>query len=90
MKTIHVIVAGRVQGVCFRDYTQSQAYRLNLTGWVRNQRDGSVEAVIQGPENKVTTMLEWFSQGSPMSRVDTIHTDEVKTTEEYTTFEVRR
>jgi len=89
MKTIRVIVKGRVQGVCFRDYTQRQAFLLNLTGWVRNRRDGSVETVLRGKEKDVTAMLEWLKQGSPMSRVDTLHPSDVTPDEEYTTFEVR-
>ena len=44
MQTTHVIVEGLVQGVCFREYTRRQAYTLQLTGWVRNLPDGSVEA----------------------------------------------
>ena len=89
MKILHVIVEGRVQGVCFRDYTHRQARRLNLTGWVRNKRDGSVEAVICGDESDITVMLDWFRQGSPMSRVDAIRTRELTPEEQYTTFEVR-
>ncbi len=89
MKTLRVIVEGRVQGVCFRDYTHRQARQLNLTGWVRNRRDGSVEALLRGTENNVTTMLEWLRQGPPMSRVVALSTSEVTTDEEYTTFEVR-
>lgn len=89
MKTIRVIVEGRVQGVCFRDYTQKQARLLNLCGWVRNRRDGSVEAVLRGTENDVTAMLEWLRQGSPMSRVDTLRTSDINIDEKYTSFEVR-
>ena len=89
MQTIHIIVEGRVQGVCFRDYTQRQARLLNLCGWVRNRHDGSVEAVIRGKENDITAMLEWLRQGSPMARVDTLRTSNISTDEKYTTFEVR-
>jgi acylphosphatase len=89
MKTTHVQVEGRVQGVWFRDYTQRQAHLLNLSGWVRNKRDGSVEAILSGDDTNVKAMLEWLKQGSPLSRVDNIHIHETITEEEYTTFEVR-
>lgn len=89
MKTTHVQVEGRVQGVYFRDYTQRQAYQLNLSGWVRNKLDGSVEAILSGDDTNVKAMLEWLKQGSPLSRVDNIHIHETITEEEYTTFEVR-
>ncbi|MCP4343000.1 MAG: acylphosphatase [Desulfobulbaceae bacterium] len=89
MKSIHVIVEGKVQGVCFRDYTQRQARQLNLRGWVRNKRDGSVEAILNGDDSDLTAMLEWLQKGSPMSRVDNIHTEEIISEDHYTTFEVR-
>ncbi len=89
MKTIHVIVEGRVQGVCFRDYTQRQALYLNLTGWVRNQRDGTVEAVFHGADSDARSMLEWLRQGSPGSKVTNIRSQDVTSEEDYTTFEVR-
>jgi acylphosphatase len=89
VKSIHVIIEGRVQGVCFRDYTQRQAHQLNLCGWVRNKSDGSVEAILRGADSDLAAMLEWLKQGSPMSRVDDIHTREVISEDHSTTFEVR-
>jgi acylphosphatase len=89
VKSIHVIVEGKVQGVCFRDYTERQARQLNLSGWVRNKRDGSVEATLSGADNDLASMLEWLKQGSPMSRVDNIRTRETISEDHYTTFEVR-
>jgi acylphosphatase len=89
MKTTHVIVEGRVQGVCFRDYTYRQALQLNLSGWVRNKADGSVETMFSGTENDVQSMLDWLWQGSPRSRVDRIRTREVTSLENSTTFEIR-
>ncbi len=82
MQTIHVIVEGKVQGVCFRDYTNRQARQLNLTGWVRNRRDGTVEAILRGDEGDVAAMLDWLKQGSPMSRVDKIRTSDVTSEED--------
>jgi acylphosphatase len=89
VKTIHVIVEGRVQGVYFRDYTERQALQLNLSGWVRNKRDGSVEAMLQGADSDVTSMLDWFWQGSPRSKVANVRTREALSEEHYTTFEIR-
>lgn len=89
MKTIHVTVEGRVQGVYFRDYTQRQAHQLKLSGWVRNNPDGTVEAIFQGSESSVSSMLEWLRQGSPMSKVDNINSREVPSEDDYATFEIR-
>ncbi|MEZ4528601.1 MAG: acylphosphatase [Desulfobacterales bacterium] len=65
----HVIVSGRVQGVWFRAETQKAAQAHGVTGWVRNRSDGTVEAVFEGEENKVVSMLEWCKTGSPLSDV---------------------
>jgi acylphosphatase len=58
-----VHITGRVQGVSFRFWTREQAERLGLHGWVRNEPDGSVAALIAGPDGAVTLMLERFWQG---------------------------
>lgn len=65
MKRIHVFISGRVQGVFFRAYTRETAMTLNLTGWVRNLYDGSVEAVFEGDDTNVQSMLEWCKKGPP-------------------------
>ncbi len=89
MKTIHVVVEGQVQGVCFRDYTKRQAFLHNLGGWVRNLPDGSVEAVLQGKEKDVAAMLEWLKKGSPGARVDAVRSSEDTVDQQYRTFQVR-
>ncbi|MET0652373.1 MAG: acylphosphatase, partial [Hyphomicrobiaceae bacterium] len=61
-----------VQGVGFRYWTEAMASRLGLSGWVRNRRDGSVEAVFSGPSDAVAEMLEFCRQGPPSARVDRI------------------
>ena len=73
---VHVIVDGRVQGVFFRAYTQEEADRLGLVGWVRNRPNGSVEAIIEGEKAVVEKMLRWFHQGSPNSIVENVHVTE--------------
>lgn len=65
----HVIVEGRVQGVFFRAHTQEMADLLNLTGWVKNRRDGRVEALFEGEKGKVQQMIEWCHQGPSEARV---------------------
>jgi acylphosphatase len=71
-KTIHAIVEGKVQGVFFRAYTRDEAEKLGLSGWVRNQPDGSVEALISGDARNVDGMLKWLETGSPMSQVSRV------------------
>ena len=69
-KRVHVLVAGRVQGVAFRYYTRREALSLGLSGWVRNLADGRVEAVVEGPASDVEVMVEWIRRGPPGARVD--------------------
>ena len=59
----HAIITGIVQGVFFRMETQRAAERHNVTGWVRNKRDGSVEAVFEGERAEVNAALDWCRQG---------------------------
>lgn len=70
---IRVVIRGRVQGVGFRAWTEMTAVEQNLGGWVRNRRDGSVEAVFAGPQDAVVAMLELCRQGPPGARVDAVN-----------------
>jgi acylphosphatase len=65
----HVTISGRVQGVCFRMYTQDQARRLGVDGWVRNTFDGAVEAVFEGPKQDVEKVVRWCHEGPPAALV---------------------
>ena len=67
--TRHVIISGRVQGVWFRGWTMQQASSLGLTGWVRNRRDGTVEAIFQGDAADIDAMLNACWQGPPAASV---------------------
>ncbi len=71
-QTRHVQIHGRVQGVSFRAWTQHLAELHGLRGWVRNRRDGSVEAVFSGPANLVEVMLKACHQGPAGALVENI------------------
>lgn len=71
-RTSHVLIHGRVQGVSFRAWTQHQAELHGLKGWVRNRRDGTVEAVFSGPENLVEVMLKACHKGPVGSWVEKV------------------
>ena len=88
-KRVRVIVEGRVQGVFFRSYTQQMAQRLGLGGWVRNRPDSSVESVVEGEQGRVDQMIQWFYQGSPMSRVTGVKVTCEEPTNEFSEFEIR-
>ncbi|MCB1337654.1 MAG: acylphosphatase [Maritimibacter sp.] len=70
-----VRVTGRVQGVSFRAWTEGRARALGLEGWVRNQPDGSVVALIGGPDDAVAEMVAAFHQGPRWARVAHVATE---------------
>jgi acylphosphatase len=65
----HLIIHGRVQGVGFRESMRWEAERHGVTGWVRNRRDGTVEAVIDGRPGAVTAIVLWALRGPPAAMV---------------------
>jgi acylphosphatase len=69
----HVIVHGRVQGVGFRAFVEVEAVTRGLEGWVRNRREGTVEAVFKGEEKVVFDMIEACRRGPFAARVDILH-----------------
>jgi acylphosphatase len=74
MRTVHVRIEGRVQGVGYRAFVERNALSLGLDGWVRNRRDGSVEAVFQGPDAAIDAMLRLCRQGPSASAVTCVET----------------
>jgi acylphosphatase len=75
---VRVRISGRVQGVFFRAEARSRAESLGLAGWARNAADGSVEAVFEGDEVRVRSMVDWCRRGPSGARVDNV---EVQTEE---------
>ena len=74
--TRHLSIHGRVQGVGFRWSLSAQARALGLTGWVRNRRDGSVEALIRGEVEAVEALTAWAHSGPPGARVERVLSDD--------------
>ena len=68
-KIIHVLISGTVQGVWFRAWTMQEAQARGLDGWVRNRRDGRVEAVFAGPAARVDDMVAACHRGPPAAEV---------------------
>lgn len=85
----HVFVSGRVQGVFYRTTTRDQARDAGVEGWVRNLDDGRVEAVFEGPESAVESMVEWCHTGSSRARVDDVEVT-YEAPEGLDGFEIRR
>jgi acylphosphatase len=88
MRRSHVIVSGDVHGVGFRALTQHRAKKLKVSGWVRNNPDGTVEAVFEGEDHSVNDMIEWCKKGPPTSYVENVEVTEEKFSGEFKTFEI--
>jgi acylphosphatase len=84
----HVYVSGQVQGVFFRDSTRQKAKQLGLAGWVRNLPDGRVEALFEGPRDRVEEMVRWCEEGPPHATVENVDIDVEASQEGLTGFEV--
>ena len=83
-------ITGRVQGVGFRNFTQMRARQLELTGWVRNEQDGSVRLEAEGPRGALEELLDAVHEGPRMARVNEVSADWEEATNEFDTFRVRR
>ncbi len=79
MTSKHVVIRGVVQGVWYRAWMKEQALQLGVTGWVRNRRDGTVEALISGRPEAVAELIARCHAGPPAARVERV---EVKEREE--------
>jgi len=84
-----VIIYGRVQGVYFRAVTRDEARSLGLTGWVRNLRDGGVEAYFEGDKEKVDQMVAWCRRGSPSSWVERVEVTHGPYSGAFDSFQIR-
>ena len=71
-RIVHLVIRGRVQGVGFRAWTQHQAQLRGIEGWVRNRRDGAVEALLSGREDAVEAMLDACREGPSTRRVEDV------------------
>lgn len=69
MVTMRLHITGRVQGVGFRDAMRREALHKGVRGWVRNRRDGSVEAIVQGEREAVDALIAWARRGPPAANV---------------------
>jgi acylphosphatase len=85
----HVHVSGQVQGVFFRDSSRDKAEQLGLNGWVRNLPDGRVEALFEGPSEKVREMVRWCKEGPSHAEVEDVDAEFEPSRGDLKGFEVR-
>ena len=85
---VHLLVTGKVQGVFFRQALKVVAKKNNVLGWVRNLKDGRVEAILEGDNKSINSVIEWTHIGPANSRVDDIEVNNEEFKNEFSTFDV--
>jgi acylphosphatase len=83
----HLLISGRVQGVGYRYSMGEEAERLGVTGWVRNRRDGTVEAAVDGVPEAVDALIAWARRGPPSAQVTEVRISEIP--DSFERFEMR-
>ncbi len=86
--TVRIVVSGKVQGVSFRSSLRDIAVLNELDGWVRNNADGTVEALLQGDEPGVKAVTEWAQHGPPNARVASVSRQKLNVRHEKPGFEI--
>ena len=89
MKTIHLVVSGRVQGVYFRAFTRKRAIKFGIVGFVSNKENGDVEIVAQADQKNLDNFINWCHEGPLMAKVENVDISEYSTSEEFSQFEIR-
>jgi len=85
---IRIFVTGKVQGVFFRQALKVMAKKNNIFGWVKNLKDGRVEAVLEGDEEKISRLVEWAHGGPANARVEDVEICNEKFIDEFSKFDV--
>ena len=90
MTRADLLISGRVQGVFYRASAQQEAMRLGLAGEIRNLPDGRVEAVVEGPKERIEEFIEWCKRGPPAAEVEHVRVQWSAARGEFRTFMVTR
>jgi len=86
---LHITVGGNVQGVGFRYFTQMKAVQYDITGWVKNSAEGSVEIVAVGDKDNLDQFMNDLRLGTPFSKVTDLKVEEQADTEPFHSFKIR-
>lgn len=89
-QSVKIRISGRVQGVGYREWARRQALELGLSGWVRNEPDRTVSALVAGPQSAISIMIARFHRGPALAAVTRVETEPAALAERPTGFDVLR
>jgi acylphosphatase len=89
VKSVYILIGGKVQGVGFRYFTQIKAAELHISGWVRNTADHGVEIEAEGRDENLTVFIEWMKIGPARANVSSFHCTEISPFRNFNSFRVR-
>lgn len=89
MKSIYILIGGRVQGVGFRYFAFHKANELNISGWVKNTPDGKVEVEVSGDSENLKRFIDWMKIGPSRAVIKTFSESEIIPTRTFTNFTIR-
>jgi acylphosphatase len=90
LKFAEILVTGRVQGVWYRDFVKKNAIALFLSGWVKNNPDGTVSAAVQGEEEIINRLIDKLKIGPPLSKVEDVKVNWLLFENKLNSFKIRR
>lgn len=86
--TVRVFILGKVQGVFFRKSAKDIADSMGVVGWIRNNRDGSVESLATGEKASLNTYIKWCRKGPGLARVEKVEVESLGVEEQFDSFEI--
>jgi len=86
---VHVIISGKVQGVWFRANTKQKAEQYGITGWIKNTKEGNVEAVFEGENKHIKELIEWCQRGPPLAEVEDVIVEKQRPTNAFDGFIIK-
>lgn len=88
IKSVKILIWGKVQGVFFRKSAKDEADKLGLGGWVRNNKDGSVEIMATGDKDSLNELVKWCGSGSTLAQVERVDVERQKDVQDFESFEI--
>lgn len=86
---VRILIYGQVQGVFFRRSARLKAQELDVSGWIKNKNDGSVELVAEGLNKNIDEFIKWCKSGPPFAKVENVEIEKLKISENFDDFSIK-